>query len=58
MGELDEMMTAPTSLVPQQEQQRMQAPMLGYANPIPYAICSGQDTYVCFSFRLTRQSIV
>ena len=35
MGEVDDMMTAPTSLVPQQEQRRMQAPVLGYANPFP-----------------------
>lgn len=33
MAELDDMMTAPTSLVPQQEQQRMQAPVLGYLSP-------------------------
>ena len=34
MAELDQMMNAPTSLVPQQEQQRMQSPVLGYA-PFP-----------------------
>ena len=35
MAELDEMMTAPTSLVSQQEQKRTQAPVLGYAPPFP-----------------------
>ena len=35
MAELDDMLTAPT-FVPQQQQQRMQAPMLGYTpNPQP-----------------------
>ena len=36
MAELDDMMTAPTSLVPQQEQQRMQAPVLGYRSLLPH----------------------
>lgn len=37
MAELDELMTASTSPVPLQEQQRMQAPVLGYApsGPLP-----------------------